>query len=86
MTNANRTVNVNKRKRTEGDTVIENVYDGTIALDAPADPEDPEQLVTLADVQELLADIATENNIPLTARVTQGATLVLQWTDADLEP
>jgi hypothetical protein len=82
MSNAKRTVNVNKRKRTEGDTVTEQVYDGSIVLDTPTE----EEPVTLADVQALLEDVASENNIPLTAKVVQGATLSLQWTDADLEP
>jgi hypothetical protein len=82
MSNAKRTVDINKRKRTEGEDPATVVYVASIVLDAPTE----EEPVTLADVQELLADAATENSIPSTAKVTTGTRLDLQWTDADLPP
>lgn len=82
MTNAKRTVDIRKSKRTEGDATPVVVYDGAIVLDQPTEAEP----VTFAEVQQLLTDAATENNIPGTAKVISAADLRLQWTDADLPP
>lgn len=82
MSNAKRTINITQDKRVEGNADPVVVYSGAIILDKPAVGEP----VTLADVQQLLADTATENAIPLTALVVEGTTLNLRWTDADLTP
>lgn len=73
---------VHRRREREGAEAPVVNYSAIVTLAAPTD-ENP---VTMADLQQLLLDAMTENDIPETARVTEGAQLLVSWTDADLPP
>lgn len=68
----------NKTHQGDTDTVT---YEATVHLDA----DDPDDLITLADIATLVEALTTVDGIPATAVLGTTLDVALRWTDQDLE-